>query len=321
LAAKGAGQTPPAIGAPTASAAVDVSNTAPVARAGEPLSAPQGLDAQAGSAQPVLSPTVNLAPLAPAAPAGSPAPTSDRGRSAKTDARTALAVAGAPKIEASTATIETHAAVSALAFEANGGANPSGPDLSGKPQTSADAGALPTPAAQNGAATSATLAGADVVPGAATPPPAAAAALAAANGAQITAQLAAQIGRKADARQGRFDFALEPQGLGRVDVSLKIDAAGQLSAMLSFDNPATAAEAKSRAADLQTALQQAGFDVSHSGLSFTSGGAAGGQGQAAWQDFMSSSPWSAAPVADAALNAAPVIPQPPSRPGGLDIRI
>jgi ABC-type transport system substrate-binding protein len=50
--------------------------------------------------------------------------------------------------------------------------------------------------------------------------------------------------------------------------------------VLSFDNPAAAAEAKGRAADLQQALQQAGINVSQNGLSFTSGG---GQGHSAWQ--------------------------------------
>ena len=67
-----------------------------------------------------------------------------------------------------------------------------------------------------------------------------------------------------------------------MDVSLKIDATGQLSAQFSFDNPSAAADAKNRAGDLQQALHQAGFDVSQSSLSFTS---SGGQGQSpTWQD-------------------------------------
>ena len=52
---------------------------------------------------------------------------------------------------------------------------------------------------------------------------------------------------------------------------VKIDAAGQLSAQISYDNPAAAAEARGRAGDLQQALQQAGFDIGQSGLSFQSG--------------------------------------------------
>ena len=140
-----------------------------------------------------------------------------------------------------------------------------------------------TRGSQGDAAASAALAGQSGPPAqitAASIPPAAAA-LAQAHGADITAQLAAQMTSRAGAARSAFDFALEPQGLGRVDVSLKIDQQGQLSAVLSFDNPAAAAEAKGRAADLQQALQQAGLNVSQNGLSFTSGG---GQGQgAAWQ--------------------------------------
>jgi hypothetical protein len=110
---------------------------------------------------------------------------------------------------------------------------------------------------------------------------AAGSALASTYGAAITAQIAAQVTSKAAAGVSAFDFALEPQGLGRVDVSLKIDPHGQLSAVLSFDNASAAAEAKSRSAELHQALQQAGFDLSQGDLNFTSGG---GQGQgAAWR--------------------------------------
>jgi len=151
----------------------------------------------------------------------------------------------------------------------------------------------------------------------------AAANLASGHGAAITAQLAAQITSKAGAARAAFGFALEPQGLGRVDVSLKFDAQGQLSAVLSFDNPSAAAEAKGRAADLQQALQQAGVDISQSGLSFTSGG---GQGQgAAWQGNGQSS--YAQP--SGALDTAPIAATAnvihsalgASRAGGLDITI
>jgi flagellar hook-length control protein FliK len=119
-----------------------------------------------------------------------------------------------------------------------------------------------------------------------------------------------------------FDFSLEPQGLGRVDVSLKIDPQGQLQAVFAFDNAAVAAEARSRAGDLQQALQQAGFDVSQSGLSFTSGGGQGhgaafsqGAGQAlyAGPSFADAPPELPAPIL-ASLAAAPAA-------GGLDITI
>ena len=150
----------------------------------------------------------------------------------------------------------------------------------------------------------------------------ASAALASAHGAEITAQLAAQISGRASAARTAFDFALEPQGLGRVDVTLKIDPHGQLSAVLSFDNPSAAAEAKSRAGDLQQALQQAGINVGQSGLSFTSGG---GHGHgAAWQVPAQTSYAQAPVLTDPGAEAAPVAPR--SARGaagavGLDITI
>jgi Meckel syndrome type 1 protein len=99
------------------------------------------------------------------------------------------------------------------------------------------------------------------------------AALAAAHGAAMTSQLAEQIAKKAaGGKATQFDIALDPDGLGKVNVKVQIDASGQLSAQIAFDNPAAAAEAKARAADLQQALAQAGFDVGQGGLSFQSSG-------------------------------------------------
>ena len=105
-----------------------------------------------------------------------------------------------------------------------------------------------------------------------------------------------------------------------MDVTLKIDPQGQLSAVLSFDNPNAAAEAKSRAADLQQALQQAGFDVGQSGLSFTS---SGGQGQsAAWQGAAQSSYAQAPVLIDAVADVAtPTSSLGAASAGGLDITI
>jgi Meckel syndrome type 1 protein len=148
--------------------------------------------------------------------------------------------------------------------------------------------------------------------------PAAAAALAQAHGADITAQLAAQIASRAP--RTAFDFALEPQGLGRVDVSLKFDTQGQLSAVLSFENPAAAAEARGRASDLHQALLQAGLDVSQSGLSFTSGGGhgQGAAGHAAPQTTFAPG-LLPSETAGETLPAAP--PVPVAGVGGLDITI
>jgi hypothetical protein len=203
------------------------------------------------------------------------------------------------------------------AHDSAGGASSGDPGQSdaGGGQGSGDASnGLPT-ALQLGAAPGAAPASVNV--------PAATAALAQAHGAEITAQLAAQIASRAGAVRSSFDFSLDPQGLGRVDVNLKIDAQGGLSAVFAFDNAAVAAEARSRAGDLQQALQQAGFDVAQSGLSFTSGG---GQGHgAAFQNagqplyvapgpsFVDTAP-PELPAITATLAAAPAT-------GGLDITI
>jgi hypothetical protein len=87
--------------------------------------------------------------------------------------------------------------------------------------------------------------------------------------------LAAEMARKLDARVSRFDLQLDPAGLGQVDVKLEINAAGEVSARLMFDRPEAAAELRARAAELRTALEQAGFSLSAGGLSFDS--AAGGR--------------------------------------------
>ena len=91
-------------------------------------------------------------------------------------------------------------------------------------------------------------------------------------GAAIVGQIADQIAAKTTAKSTRFDVSLDPAGLGRVDVQVHIDSAGQVSASLSFTNAQSAADARSHAADLQRALEQAGFNVSQGGLSFDVGG-------------------------------------------------
>jgi flagellar hook-length control protein FliK len=96
------------------------------------------------------------------------------------------------------------------------------------------------------------------------------------------ANLAAQIIKKLENRSTRFDLELNPAGLGKVDVRLEIGAAGQMSAAMTFDNPQTAAELKSRANDLQRALEQAGFNLS-GGLSFDVAGDRG-QAQQGWRE-------------------------------------
>lgn len=86
-------------------------------------------------------------------------------------------------------------------------------------------------------------------------------------GPETVAHLAGQIVKKLDGRSTRFDVALDPIGLGHVDVRVEINSRGHVSAAMSFENPQAAAELRSRASELQKALEQAGFDLS-GGLTF-----------------------------------------------------
>jgi flagellar hook-length control protein FliK len=116
----------------------------------------------------------------------------------------------------------------------------------------------------------------------ATAPPATlvhAAALAVRGAPQTVANLAAQIVKKLDGRSSQFDIQLDPAGLGKVDVRVAIGADGRMSAAMSFDTPQAAAELKSRSAELQQAMEQAGFDLS-GGMSFDVAADSGQGGQA-----------------------------------------
>ena len=94
---------------------------------------------------------------------------------------------------------------------------------------------------------------------------------------ETVAHLASQIVRRLEGRSTRFDIALDPAGLGSVQVSVEINPRGELSAHLTFERGDTAAELRSRAAELQRALEQAGFDLSRGGLSFEHGPAGRGR--------------------------------------------
>ncbi len=86
---------------------------------------------------------------------------------------------------------------------------------------------------------------------------------------ETTAHLAAQIIKKLEGRSTRFDMALTPEGLGRVDVSLEIDSDGRLAARLAFDNPAAATDMRARADELRRQLQDAGFQLTQDSLEFS----------------------------------------------------
>jgi flagellar hook-length control protein FliK len=84
-----------------------------------------------------------------------------------------------------------------------------------------------------------------------------------------TAQIAAQILRRLEGRSTRFEMALTPDELGRVDVRLDIDSEGRLNARLAFDNPLAATDLKGRVDDLRRQLEDAGFHLAEDAFEFT----------------------------------------------------
>lgn len=99
---------------------------------------------------------------------------------------------------------------------------------------------------------------------------------------EATAQIAAQILRRLEGRSTRFEMALTPDELGRVDVKLDIDSEGRLNARLAFDNPAAATDLRGRADELRRQLEDAGFHLAADAFEFAerdSGSSAFDRGQ------------------------------------------
>jgi flagellar hook-length control protein FliK len=134
------------------------------------------------------------------------------------------------------------------------------------------------------------------------------------------ARLSSQIARKLSARSTSFEVALDPIGLGRVDVKVQIGAGGLMQASMHFDSPQSAEALRSRAGELRASLEQAGFQLGDSGLSFTAGDS-GGQSE---RGGRSASPGR---FANLAQGDEPTAAAPPanyasrSADGRLDIRI
>ena len=141
------------------------------------------------------------------------------------------------------------------------------------------------------------------------------------------ADLAAQVSRRLEGRSTHFDIQLTPEGLGRVDVRVDIDAQGKLTAAMAFDNPHAANEMRGRSGELMRALEQAGFDLS-GGLSFNSPHDQRSGGQFAdqapdretWQGRAFQSALGMADEADTAAVATRLYQQRQS-PTGVDLRI
>jgi Meckel syndrome type 1 protein len=140
--------------------------------------------------------------------------------------------------------------------------------------------------------------------------------------AQTLSRLAVGIVRNLQAKATRFQLALEPAGLGRVDVNVRIGADGAVSAALHFDNAAAAEALKARAGELRTALEQAGFNLTGGDLSFTTGGFGRSlEGGPGGQGARTPGLLAGADAADADAPAPPPTGLLAGASGGLDIRI
>lgn len=141
---------------------------------------------------------------------------------------------------------------------------------------------------------------------------------------EATAQIAAQILRKLEGRTTRFEMALTPDDLGRVDVKLDIDSEGRLAARLAFDNPAAATDLRGRADQLRRELEDAGFHLADDAFEFTerdSGSSSFDRGQDARHGQ------NRAFAAASRLNAEIDVAQPPRwmalslSPAGVDLKV
>jgi hypothetical protein len=199
------------------------------------------------------------------------------------------------------------------------GSDSDGQDSGGQDSGDQDAGGPSSaPAATDPTALASLATGAQAASASAAAP----ATLATATPAAVASQIAAQFVQKVNGKSTQFEVALDPAGLGRVNVKVQVSASGQVTASLSFDNPAAAADAQSRASELHQALEQAGFNLGQGGLSFNDGGA--GSGGLGRQDGQASQGQSAATVSTVSITEAPAIPPPAygsAATSGLDIKI
>ncbi len=138
-------------------------------------------------------------------------------------------------------------------------------------------------------------------------------------GAETTAQLTVQIVKRLEGRSTRFEMALTPEDLGRVEVSVEIDADGQLAARLAFDSPAAAAELRGRVDELRRQLEQAGFTIGQDALDFSERRSSSGQDERRFgQAFAGAARLNG--QADTAPVAGPWIPL-TLAPGRVDVKV
>jgi flagellar hook-length control protein FliK len=270
---------------------------------------PEAVKSELPLAQPP-APQVAVAPPAAEAQAAVAAKVSKSAeRPATSQAAHVPAQATAPQGSAQAAPNQT--VVAALAAQTGGEGEFHDPSDSREGQTSVDDGAPDTAAPP--------VAG---QPSIAHMIQAQAAAVASRGSPETVAKMAAQIIKKLEARSSRFDIALDPVGLGKVDVKVEIGAQGQMTAALSFDSAQAASDLRGRAGELRAALEQAGFDLGSGGLSFSFNGQGGEAGK---QTFVEPDRRSANRILQAAAADTPSAAAPrtsfDSRPSGVDVRI
>lgn len=222
-----------------------------------PPTAPQ----TATAAQAAAAPTPAPAPVAPRL-REAPGRSEDRASNAAADSAPDSALASGPAATAAAASTTNGAATAASFASASTGADRTAalPAPAGDVPATADGDAAAAPAAlppletQAGAPAANRDLGLSMLSRATV---------------ETTAQIAAQIIKKLDGRSTRFDMALTPDDLGRVDVSMEIDSDGRLTARLAFDNPAAATDLRGRADELRRQLQDAGFHLSQDSLEFS----------------------------------------------------
>lgn len=240
--------TPPAAAAPAPDVQPDL---APAAAVEAPVEAP-------AEAPPVETTAMaaSLTPRADAAPA--PAPNGRAARSERAKAPTDAKAAGSDDLKPLEAVDKpVHGKAAQAAAQAAGkDASTTIEAAEAKPDETTTASESPD-AMMQGETRAASQAAS----------PAAATMQGARGGPETVAHLAAQIVKKLEGKSTHFDVQLDPHGLGKVDVHIEIGAQGRITAGMTFDNPQAAADVKARAAELQRALEQAGFDIS-GGISF-----------------------------------------------------
>ncbi|MFL1876587.1 flagellar hook-length control protein FliK [Hansschlegelia beijingensis] len=135
------------------------------------------------------------------------------------------------------------------------------------------------------------------------------------------AAVATAIATNAGARRTRFEVRLDPDELGRVDVRLDIAHDGKVATRLIVDRPETLNLLRHDARELVRTLEQAGFQLPDTGLSFQ---LRDGR-QDAWREQAAQAPVSRLSV-EASDAPAEVAPAPYHRPtrigaGGVDMTV